>query len=230
MVFIKGSAPERAVSRLRRGDRLHVYGLPRVSFAEISRRIQAAGLPEHLSRARSPTRWSFSGSFLRTGMTGVRCEAAAASPFRACRQPARITSKGATCGESAGSGVMILVAATVAVGARAQDKKKPVSFLGDIGFVNTAGNTHLTTLNLGDKLSVRAGKVLLTQSFALVYGKSEGIQNANSQLARIRADYSAGRAALGVRVHRLRAEPVCRDRPPYRRGSRPGGGAAARVR
>lgn len=43
MVFIKGSAPEREVSRLRRGDRLHVYGLPRVSFAEISRRIRAAG-------------------------------------------------------------------------------------------------------------------------------------------------------------------------------------------
>jgi hypothetical protein len=43
MVFIKGSAPERAVSSLRRGDRLHVYGLPRVSFAEISRRMRAAG-------------------------------------------------------------------------------------------------------------------------------------------------------------------------------------------
>jgi hypothetical protein len=43
MVFVTGSAPERAVSRLRRGDRLHVYGLPRLSFAEVSRRIQVAG-------------------------------------------------------------------------------------------------------------------------------------------------------------------------------------------
>ena len=43
MVFIKGSAPERAVSRLRRGDRLHVYGLPRVNFAEVSRRMQVVG-------------------------------------------------------------------------------------------------------------------------------------------------------------------------------------------
>ena len=43
MVFIKGSAPERRVSSLRRGARLHVYGLPRISFAEISRRVQAAG-------------------------------------------------------------------------------------------------------------------------------------------------------------------------------------------
>ena len=95
------------------------------------------------------------------------------------------------------SGTMLLVSASLAVSARAQDKKKPVSFIGDLGFVNTAGNTHLTTLNLGDKLTVRAGKALLTQSFALVYGKSEGIQNANSQLARVRADYPlAARLAI----------------------------------
>ena len=90
------------------------------------------------------------------------------------------------------AGAMVIVAVSMAMSARAQDRKKPVSFVGDIGFVNTAGNTHLTTLNLGDKLTVRAGKAQLTQSFALVYGKSEGIQNANSQLARIRADYPLG--------------------------------------
>jgi len=81
---------------------------------------------------------------------------------------------------------VLLVPAT---GARAQDSTKNVSFTGDIGFVNTAGNTYLTTINLGDKLTVLAGKVLLTQTFALVYGKSEGVQNANSQVARIRGDY-----------------------------------------
>lgn len=84
---------------------------------------------------------------------------------------------------------MAVVSATLAISARAQDKKKPVSFTGDLGFVNTAGNTHLTTLSLGDKLTIAAGKALLTQTFALVYGKSEGIQNANSQLARARVDY-----------------------------------------
>lgn len=74
-------------------------------------------------------------------------------------------------------------------GALAQEPKKTVSFTGDIGFVNTAGNTHLTTINVGDKLTVQAGKLLLTQTLAVVYGKSEGVQNANSQVARIRADY-----------------------------------------
>ena len=43
MVFIEGSAPERTVRTLRRGARLHVWGLPRVSFAEVSRRVRAAG-------------------------------------------------------------------------------------------------------------------------------------------------------------------------------------------
>ena len=71
----------------------------------------------------------------------------------------------------------------------AQEAKKAVNFTGDVGFVNTAGNTHLTTLSLGDKLTVQAGKLLLTQTFALVYGKSEGEQTANNQLVRLRGDY-----------------------------------------
>ena len=38
MVFVKGTPPERAVRGLKRGDRLHVWGLPRVNFAEVARR------------------------------------------------------------------------------------------------------------------------------------------------------------------------------------------------
>lgn len=44
MVFVKGTAPERAVRLLKRGDRLHVYGMPRLDLAEISRRVRAAGM------------------------------------------------------------------------------------------------------------------------------------------------------------------------------------------
>ena len=40
MVFAKGTPPERAVRRLKRGDCLHVCGLPRVDFSEISRRVK----------------------------------------------------------------------------------------------------------------------------------------------------------------------------------------------
>ncbi len=42
MVFTAGTAPERAVRNLKRGARLHVYGIPRLDFSEISRRIAAA--------------------------------------------------------------------------------------------------------------------------------------------------------------------------------------------
>jgi hypothetical protein len=43
MVFAKETPPERAVRLLKRGDRLHVYGIPRVDFAEISRRVRDSG-------------------------------------------------------------------------------------------------------------------------------------------------------------------------------------------
>lgn len=40
MVFTKGTPPERAVRLLKGGDRLHVYGIPRLDLAEISRRVR----------------------------------------------------------------------------------------------------------------------------------------------------------------------------------------------
>jgi hypothetical protein len=42
MVFAAGTPPEMAVRGLKRGDRLHVYGMPRLDFAEISRRVKGS--------------------------------------------------------------------------------------------------------------------------------------------------------------------------------------------
>jgi hypothetical protein len=42
MVFAQSSAPEKVVRLLKRGARLHVYGLPRVDFAEVARRVRGA--------------------------------------------------------------------------------------------------------------------------------------------------------------------------------------------
>ena len=42
MVFAKGTPPERAVRNLRRGARLHVFGMPRINFAEVLRRVDAS--------------------------------------------------------------------------------------------------------------------------------------------------------------------------------------------
>lgn len=44
MVFVKGTAPERAVRLLKRGDKLHVYGIPRLDFAELSRRVRESAM------------------------------------------------------------------------------------------------------------------------------------------------------------------------------------------
>ena len=85
------------------------------------------------------------------------------------------------------SGVLL---ATLLRPALAQDPApKRLTFTGDLGFVNTAGNTSVTTLSLGDKLVWRPGKVTLTQVFSLVYGRSDGEENASSMSFRGRLDY-----------------------------------------
>src|ERR1041384_4770149 len=103
--------------------------------------------------------------------------------------------QGTGLGTDAALCAVLSMAGAVTLSAQAKPEK-PVSFTGDVGIVNTAGNTSLTTLrvgekrggsagdvgsvnpagnrslptlSVGDKLSVRSGKVLLTQTFALVY-------------------------------------------------------------
>jgi hypothetical protein len=48
MVFVKGTDPERAVRLLKRGNQLHVYGIPRLDFAELSRRVKGSGTNQAL--------------------------------------------------------------------------------------------------------------------------------------------------------------------------------------
>lgn len=40
MVFMKGTPPEEVVRNLKRGQRLYVYGIPRIDFVKISRRVE----------------------------------------------------------------------------------------------------------------------------------------------------------------------------------------------
>lgn len=49
-----------------------------------------------------------------------------------------------------------------------------VTFTGDVGFVNTSGNTELTTVNVGDKLELATGGWAVVQKFGVIYGTSEG--------------------------------------------------------
>lgn len=68
---------------------------------------------------------------------------------------------------------------------------KKVEFTGDLGFVNTAGNSDVTTFNVGDKLVIQneTKRHILTQLFGLIYGRSEGETVANNWRASGRYEY-----------------------------------------
>lgn len=84
---------------------------------------------------------------------------------------------------------LLLLASALPVSAYAQDApEKKVHVTADLGYVNTTGNTSLTSFNLGDKLTVSAGTVLITQTASLIYGKTSGVESANNQTFRLRAD------------------------------------------
>jgi putative salt-induced outer membrane protein len=59
----------------------------------------------------------------------------------------------------------------------------------DLGYVSTSGNTQVTTMNLGEKLSHERGRLTIQQGFALVYGKQRDTVNTNSLRANVRGDY-----------------------------------------
>ncbi|MDQ8164756.1 MAG: DUF481 domain-containing protein [Gemmatimonadota bacterium] len=58
----------------------------------------------------------------------------------------------------------------------------------DFGFVSATGNTDVTTVSLGDKLVASRGRWTLTQVFAQVYGKTDGVESANQLRANLRAE------------------------------------------
>ncbi len=70
----------------------------------------------------------------------------------------------------------------------AQDAPKPREFTADLGFVNTSGNSEVTTFNLGEKLILRAGRWEHKQQFGSVYGAQDGTQTSNLLFANWRSD------------------------------------------
>lgn len=101
---------------------------------------------------------------------------------------------------------------TAAGALHAQDtaQVKRLELTGDLGFVNTSGNSSVTTVNIGDKLVFRSrdARHVLTQLFALVYGRSEGETVADNWRASGRYEYGLKSrlflfALLGVDRDRL---------------------------
>lgn len=70
----------------------------------------------------------------------------------------------------------------------AQDR--PTALTLDLGFVNAAGNTSVTTFNLGEQLTQVTGAWTLRQHAAALYGRTEGEKSAEQFRAGVRADYA----------------------------------------
>ncbi len=85
------------------------------------------------------------------------------------------------------TGLVAVFAATP--GATAQDAPTPVAVTVDLGFMNTAGNTEVTTVNAGDKLVYTAAPFVLTQTFGIVYGRTGDSTTTNQWKAGVRFDY-----------------------------------------
>lgn len=95
-------------------------------------------------------------------------------------------------------GRVALVASLVVItGAlRAQstaDTAHKVSGSGDIGFVSAAGNTQVTTLNVGENLTYApTSHFHVAQTVAIVYGRTDGVESASLWQATARADQDLG--------------------------------------
>jgi putative salt-induced outer membrane protein len=66
---------------------------------------------------------------------------------------------------------------------------KPLKATGDFGYVSTAGNSDVKTLNSSDKIEYTNGRWLFTQDGAAVWGTDHGIENAGAYMVGLRADY-----------------------------------------
>lgn len=85
---------------------------------------------------------------------------------------------------------IILLALVVAGTARSTAQApKPTQLALDLGFVNTSGNSEVTTFNLGQKLTRTAGLWLFAQTAKVIYGETDGSATAESYEAGLRADY-----------------------------------------
>lgn len=59
----------------------------------------------------------------------------------------------------------------------------------DFGFVQTSGNSRVTTMNIGERFTQERGRLTFSQAFALVYGKQLDSVTTNNLRTSLRGDY-----------------------------------------
>lgn len=90
-----------------------------------------------------------------------------------------------------------LLALAFALPLAAQDAPPPLQVTADLGFVNAAGNTEVTTFNVGEELLYTTGPWGIKQTFGVVYGRTDGEVSTSLWRAGIRGDRSVG-SRLGI--------------------------------
>lgn len=92
--------------------------------------------------------------------------------------------------------VIVLAGLVFTASAQAQTASDSVHNLrgsADFGFINAAGNTSVTTLNVGEELhDIPALHYRVAQTLAIVYGKTDGTESANLWQANVRGDRDLG--------------------------------------
>ena len=87
---------------------------------------------------------------------------------------------------------LALVLSTAAPPESSAQAEKPMKGTVDFGFVQTSGNTEVTTFTGADKLEYRSGAWLYTQEAAAVWGETDGVESAGRYGASLRAGRDLG--------------------------------------
>ena len=72
------------------------------------------------------------------------------------------------------------------------DEARPTRLTADLGYVNTGGNSDVTTVSGTDKLEQRAGSWRFTQEAGAVWGETGGVESAGRYGFGLRADRNLG--------------------------------------
>jgi putative salt-induced outer membrane protein YdiY len=87
---------------------------------------------------------------------------------------------------------LLLAGLPATLRAQAAEPEKPWSLTADLGLVNTAGNTNVTTVNVREGFTWRSDGWGVTQTFNLLYSQNEGETTANLWQAGMRGDRRLG--------------------------------------
>src|SRR5437868_929047 len=91
----------------------------------------------------------------------------------------------------------LALAATVAQAQERIDSIPPVKLTLDLGYINAAGNTNLSTLSTGENLEYRAERFELLQSGSIIYGRNDDATVTEQMKTGGRLNFLAARV-LGV--------------------------------